>query len=45
MKVRGPKTLTKSGFIFIKASGFDFEEGLDFWIKRGLEFNRLLTQE
>jgi hypothetical protein len=33
------------GFLFIKASGFDFEEGLDFWIEKGLEFNQLLTQE
>lgn len=30
--------------LFIKASGFNFEERLDFWFEKGLEFNLLLTQ-
>ena len=32
------------GFLFIEASGFDFEEGLDFWIEKALEFNLILSQ-
>ena len=33
------------GFLFIKATFFDLEERLDFWIKNALEFNLILTQE
>ena len=32
------------GFLFIEVEGFDFEDDLDFWIGKALEFNSLLIQ-
>ncbi|MEM7549798.1 MAG: TfoX/Sxy family protein [Bacteroidota bacterium] len=30
------------GFVFVYGEGFDSDEDLDFWIKKGLEFNQKL---
>ncbi len=31
------------GFLFIDPEGFDFDDDLDFWIEKALEFNKELT--
>lgn len=31
------------GFLFIGPEGFDYEEDLDFWVQKALEFNKLIS--
>ena len=33
------------GFLFIDPEGFDQDNDLDFWIKKALEFNRLIVKQ
>ncbi len=32
------------GFVFVGPEGFDYDDDLDFWIKKGLDFNETLVK-